>query len=82
VNFGLQAAGALLARPLGPERSLTLGLCAGNRNLGVVVAALGAQAPFELVAFLALAQIPIYVAPVLIGPLARRFVPPAGGSVR
>jgi BASS family bile acid:Na+ symporter len=58
-------------RLAGPTRALTFGLLAGNRNLGLVLGALGAAAPGEFTVYLAVAQLPIYLVPAVFGALAR-----------
>ncbi|WGF89073.1 hypothetical protein [Marinivivus vitaminiproducens] len=75
LNFGLCAAGAIGAGLLGVRRALTVGLLSGNRNLGLVVGAMAADAPAEVVAFVAVAQIPIYALPSLLRPITRRLLP-------
>ncbi|MBI1205110.1 MAG: Na+-dependent transporter [Rhodopseudomonas sp.] len=57
---------------IGIDRSLALGLLAAFRNLGVVMAALGATLPDTAWFFFALVQLPIYTFPALLKPLARR----------
>jgi bile acid:Na+ symporter, BASS family len=64
-NVGLQAAGSLAFAWLGRRGALTLGLCSGSGNLGLLLAALAERASFELVVFVATAQLPIYTLPVL-----------------
>ena len=54
-----------------PERMI-LGYGAGQRNMGLLVAALGAGVPPTTYLFFALAQFPIYFMPWLLTPLARR----------
>ncbi len=78
-NAGLQALSALAFAPLGRRVALTLGFCAGNRNMGLLVAVLADRAAFELVVFFAMAQIPMYTLPALQRPLYRRLLgrPPA-----
>ncbi len=84
-NLALQAVGAMVWARNGMRRALTVGLLTGNRNMGLVLVALGPDAGFELVAFFALAQIPMYVLPALLLPLYRRLAPappppvPGGG---
>ncbi len=62
-----------------------LGYGTGQRNMGALIAALGAATPETTYLFFALAQFPIYLMPQLIKPLARRFAnrpepsPPPGG---
>jgi BASS family bile acid:Na+ symporter len=63
-----------LFRALGVDAALTAGLCAGHRNMGVLVAAMGGGAlPETTLAFFAMAQFPVYLAPILVGWVARRW---------
>jgi BASS family bile acid:Na+ symporter len=39
-------------------------LLSGNRNMGLLLAALGAAADFDVVLYLALGQIPVYLTPL------------------
>ena len=64
-NVGLQLAGALAFAWLGRRGALTLGLCSGSGNLGLLLAALADRASFELFVFVARAQLPIYTLPVI-----------------
>lgn len=73
-NVVLQAVGALVWLRQPVQRALTIGLLTGNRNMGLVLVALGADAGIELAAFFAVAQIPMYVLPVLLLPVYRRLV--------
>lgn len=72
------AAAALVLRPVPPSERLVLGYAAGQRNMGLLIAALGASAPPSTYLYFAIAQFPIYLAPQIIRPLARRFVGPPG----
>lgn len=56
----------------GVGSGLVIGLTAGFRNLGVVMAALGTTLPDVAWFYFALAQFPIYLLPALLKPLARR----------
>lgn len=81
LNAGLQAAATLAFLASGPQRALTLGLVNGNNNMGLMLAALADRAPFELVVFVAMAQFPIYLLPVVQRPLYRRLLARSvGGS--
>lgn len=73
-NVGLQAAGALAFAWLGRRGALTLGLCSGSGNLGLLLAALADRASFELIVFVAVAQLPIYTLPVIQRHLYRRWL--------
>jgi BASS family bile acid:Na+ symporter len=73
---GFLSSGFLL-RPLPPADRFALGYATGQRNMGLLIAALGAATPDTTFLFFALAQFPIYLMPQLIKPLARRFAPVA-----
>ena len=74
LNAGLQAVTWLCFRPLGRQRALTLGLVAGNNNIGIVLAALADRAPLELTVYVAMAQFPIYLLPAVQRPVYRRLL--------
>jgi BASS family bile acid:Na+ symporter len=59
LNLGLQALTALVMLPLGRRTALTMGLLAGNNNLGLVLAGMAGAAPEPFVLFVAVAQFPI-----------------------
>jgi BASS family bile acid:Na+ symporter len=73
-NVGLQVAGGLAFAWLGRRSALTLGLCSGSGNLGLLLAALADRASFELLVFVATAQLPIYTLPVIQRHLYRRWL--------
>lgn len=75
LNVGLQLAGTLLARPAGLRTALTVGLLSGNNNIGIVLAATADRAPESLVVYVALAQFPIYLLPLVQKRLYRRLLP-------
>jgi BASS family bile acid:Na+ symporter len=56
----------------GSERALTLGLLTAQRNLGLMLAATGGAVPELAWLYFALSQLPIYLSPYLLHPLARR----------
>jgi hypothetical protein len=56
----------------GASRGLVIGQLAAFRNLGLIMAALGASLPDLAWFYFALAQFPIYLMPALLKPLARR----------
>lgn len=56
----------------GPARAFAIGLIAGNRNIGLMLAATGFLVPDVAWLYFALAQFPIYLLPHLLRPLARR----------
>jgi len=80
-NIGLQAAGFLAFLWLGRRQAVAAALVSGNRNMGLLLAALGAAADFDVVLYLALGQIPVYMTP-LCRPVYRwaSSLPRRGGS--
>lgn len=68
------AATFLLFRRAGGGQDLMLGFAAGNRNLGLLVAATGGLLPDTTWLYVALAQFPIYLLPYLLRPLANRLL--------
>jgi BASS family bile acid:Na+ symporter len=81
VAFALSLGGFLgsmaLLRPIARADRFVLGYATGQRNMGLLIAALGAATPDTTFLFFALAQFPIYLMPQLIKPFARRFRPVA-----
>jgi BASS family bile acid:Na+ symporter len=57
----------------GINRALVIGLLAGFRNLGVVMAAIGSTLPDLAWFYFAMVQFPIYLMPLLLKPLVQRF---------
>jgi bile acid:Na+ symporter, BASS family len=78
IAFALSAAMFLfslgLTRPLGANDSFTLSIGVGLRNIGLLVAAFGPSLPKEAFLYFSLSQFPTYLAPMLMAPLAKRFV--------
>jgi BASS family bile acid:Na+ symporter len=56
----------------GFDRGLVIGLLSGFRNIGLVMATLGASLPDLAWFYFAMAQVPIYLMPAILRPLARR----------
>jgi BASS family bile acid:Na+ symporter len=73
-NVLLQVAGAVVWRRSGMQHALTTAFLTGNRNMGLVLVALGSEASLELIVFFAAAQIPMYLMPGLLVPLYRRLL--------
>jgi len=74
LNAGLQVAGTLIFWGHGRRVALTVGLISGNNNIGIVLAALVAEAPVEFLVYVAMAQFPIYLLPALQKPLYARLL--------
>ena len=72
LSFGLMALTTAVFARLGMGQALALGLAAGNRNMGLMLAAAGAAVPELTWLYFALAQLPIYLMPAMLKPLARR----------
>ena len=70
--LGLIALTALVFARAGRARALAIGLIAGNRNVGLMLAATGFAVPEVAWLYFALAQFPIYLLPHLLKPLAKR----------
>ncbi|VAW14782.1 hypothetical protein MNBD_ALPHA09-1533 [hydrothermal vent metagenome] len=76
-SFAVLAAGLLAPqrRNVASARALaTVAMFAGNRNFGLVLTALPAPLYVEIGPFVALYQIPIYLTPLVMGPLFARFI--------
>ena len=72
LSLGLAALTAFVFSRLGMGQALALGLAAGNRNMGLMLAAAGAAVPDLTWLYFAVAQFPIYLMPAMLKPLARR----------
>ena len=70
--LALIAITALVFLRAGRARAFAIGLIAGNRNIGLMLAATGFVVPDVAWLYFALAQFPIYLLPHLLKPLARR----------
>jgi predicted Na+-dependent transporter len=80
VTFALIGLSVLVFIKSGIDRALVIGLLNGFRNLGLVMATLGASLPELAWFYFAMSQFPIYIFPALLKPLANRLQlkPPAG----
>ena len=67
----------LVLRSVPPAERLVLGYATGQRNMGLLIAALGASTPDTTFLFFALAQFPVYIGPQIIKALAQRLAPTA-----
>jgi BASS family bile acid:Na+ symporter len=73
-NGLLQVLGALIFRPAGPMIAFTAGHMTGNCNMGLVLAVLADRAAPDVVVFFALAQLPMYMLPMVAVPIYRRLL--------
>ena len=70
--LGMIALTALVFLRIGRARAFAIGLIAGNRNIGLMLAATSFAVPDIAWLYFALAQFPIYLLPHLLKPLAKR----------
>lgn len=83
VSVALTAATALVFLRAGRESAFTLGHTAGSRNMGLMLAAAAAGSVPEFVwLYVALAQFPIYLLPLVYKPLVRRLAARQDASQR
>ena len=66
-NVLLQLIGTTVTAPMGRRSALTVGFAGGNRNMGLLLAVLPADSAPDVLLFFALAQLPIYILPALLG---------------
>ncbi|MCC7348140.1 MAG: Na+-dependent transporter [Variibacter sp.] len=76
IALGTMAVTALLFIRYGRPRGLALGWSAANRNMGIMLAAMGGVLPDLTWLYMGLAQFPIYLLPVMLHPLVRRLTRP------
>ena len=68
----LHAAGYLLFRRVDLQAAWSASLLSGNRNMGLMLAVTAGTAGEAFSLYVGIAQIPMYFAPLLLGPLVRR----------
>ncbi|HJS31959.1 MAG TPA: hypothetical protein VJ924_08195 [Alphaproteobacteria bacterium] len=71
-SFALQALGAIMFWRLERGAALAAALASGNRNMAILIAAIGPAAHPDFGLFFAVVQFPIYLLPAILGPLYRR----------
>ena len=71
-SFVLQALGGLVFWRLERGAALSVALASGNRNMAILIAAMGPAAHPDFGLFFAVVQFPIYLLPAVLGPLYRR----------
>lgn len=72
VSVGLSALTALLFLRTGRDTALALAHAGGSRNMGLMLAAAAGAVPELVWLYVALAQFPIYLLPLIYKPLARK----------
>jgi len=73
-NAVLQVIGAVAFLPAGRKLAFTAGHMAGNCNMALILAVLADRAEMEVIIFFALAQLPMYMLPVIATRIYRRFL--------
>lgn len=73
-NPALQLITILAFARFGQRLALTAGLLAGNCNMGLMLAALPADADYDVILYFALAQLPMYMLPAMLKPFYRRLL--------
>lgn len=73
-NIGLQIVSAAIFWKLGRRIALSVGLMAGNCNMGLVLVTLAGGADADTAMFFAVGQLPMYTLPMLLTPLYRRLL--------
>jgi BASS family bile acid:Na+ symporter len=77
IALGSMAITVLIFMRAGAPRAAAIGWSAANRNMGLMMAAMGSGLPDLTWLYFGLAQFPIYLLPQLLLPLARRLAPPS-----
>ena len=72
LNLVLQAIGAAAFCWLGWRGALTMGLASGYRNMAIMLVLTAGMAGPDMWLYVAIAQFPIFVMPMLTNPLYRR----------
>ena len=74
LNIAFHLLGAALFWRLGPHRAFSLALSLGNRNMAMVLVLTGASLGPDFALYVAMAQIPMYLLPVIVRPFTGRYV--------
>ncbi len=77
-NLSFQVLGALVFWRRGRYQAFSLGLATGNRNTALILVLTGEIFGSDLALYIAMAQIPIYLLPLVARPVYRRLLAPAG----
>ncbi|HET8725868.1 MAG TPA: hypothetical protein VFO41_00025 [Alphaproteobacteria bacterium] len=78
-NIGFQILSTALFWLAGRRTAASIGLMSGNRNMGLILALTGGIAGEDFLLYLAVAQVPIYVLPLVAKPVYRRLM--RGGRI-
>lgn len=77
LNFGAQAGMLWLTRNRAPRAAPALAIIAGNRNLALFLGALSPETAAAMLLFVGLYQVPMYLTPLVMAPVIRRFASPS-----
>ena len=73
-NIAFQVGTGLAFWRLGRRAALSMGFCAGNRNMGVMWGLAGAAGGADLLFYVAVAQVPVFLLPVIARHVYRRLM--------
>ncbi len=76
LNIALQALGTALFFWMGRRQALTMGLASGYRNMAMMLVLTAGIAGPDMALYVAMAQLPMYLLPMLSNPLYRRLLGP------
>jgi len=79
LNLALQAVGTGAFLWMGRRRALTMGLASGYRNMAIMLVLTAGIAGPDMWLYVAMAQLPMYILPMLTAPLYRRLLGPGAG---
>jgi len=74
LNFALQALGTAAFLWMGRRQALTMGLSSGYRNMAIMLVLTAGIAGPDMWLYVAMAQFPMYILPMLTNPLYRRLL--------
>jgi len=74
LNIALQAQGTALFFWMGRRQALTMGLASGYRNMAIMLVLTAGIAGPDMWLYVAMAQLPMYILPMLTNPLYRRLL--------
>jgi len=79
LNLALQAVGTGAFLWMGRRQALTMGLASGYRNMAIMLVLTAGIAGSDMWLYVAMAQFPMYILPMLTAPVYRRLLGPGAG---
>ena len=74
LNILLHVAGFIAFARAGTLRALSVAMCSGNRNMGLILAITTGVVGPDFAIYVGVAQLPMYCVPMMMAPIARRVV--------